>query len=119
MSGLAGPNPEGIDRGLNVADQPHPQEVPTGVPSRLLERRPDIQRAEATLIEANARIGVAKAQFFPQISLTSFGGSASNKLQSIFSGKNTYLNAADSRKEHNIYVTRVRHTTVHSQPKAH
>ena len=99
ISVLLGHNPEGIDRGLNVADQPHPQEVPTGVPSRLLERRPDIQRAEATLIAANARIGVAKAQFFPQISLTSLGGSASNQLQSIFSGKNAYWYAAGSLSE--------------------
>src|SRR6187402_233802 len=96
ISILLGHNPEGVERGLKVADQPHPQEVPTGVPSQLLERRPDIQRAEATLIAANARIGVAKAQFFPQISLTSFGGSASNQLQSVFSGKNAYWYAAGS-----------------------
>jgi multidrug efflux system outer membrane protein len=99
ISILLGHNPEGIDRGLNVADQPHPQDVPTGVPSQLLERRPDIQQAEATLIAANARIGVAKAQFFPQISLTSLGGSASNQLQSIFSGKNAYWYAAGSLSE--------------------
>jgi multidrug efflux system outer membrane protein len=99
ISILLGHNPEGIDRGLNVADQPHPQEVPTGIPSQLLERRPDIQRAEATLIAANARIGVAKAQFFPNISLTSMGGSSSNQLQSIFSGKNAYWYAAGSLSE--------------------
>jgi outer membrane protein, multidrug efflux system len=99
ISILLGHNPEDIDRGLSVADQPHPQLVPTGVPSALLERRPDIQRAEATLIEANARIGVAKAQFFPQISLTSLGGAASSQLQSIFSGKNAYWYAASSLSE--------------------
>jgi multidrug efflux system outer membrane protein len=99
ISILLGHNPEGIDRGLGVAEQPHPQEVPTGVPSQLLERRPDIQQAEATLIAANARIGVAKAQFFPQISLTSLGGSASNQLQNIFSGKNAYWYAAGSLSE--------------------
>ena len=73
--------------------------MPTGIPSQLLERRPDIQRAEAILIAANARIGVAKAQFFPQISLTSLGGSASNQLQGIFSGKNAYWYAAGSLSE--------------------
>jgi multidrug efflux system outer membrane protein len=99
ISILLGHNPEDIDRGLNIADQPHPKEVPTGVPSQLLERRPDIQQAEATLIAANARIGVAKSQFFPQISLTSLGGSTSNQLQSIFSGKNAYWLAAGSLSE--------------------
>jgi multidrug efflux system outer membrane protein len=99
ISILLGHNPEGIVRGLNVADQPHPKEVPTGVPSQLLERRPDIQRAEATLIAANAHIGVARAQFFPNISLTSMGGSSSNQLQSIFSGKNAYWYAASSLSE--------------------
>ena len=96
---LLGHNPNQIERGLNVAAQPHPEEVPAGVPSQLLERRPDVQRAEATLIAANARIGVAKAQFFPNISLTSLGGSASNQLSSIFSGKNAYWYAAGSLSE--------------------
>ena len=99
ISILLGHNPEDIHRGLDVASQPHPQQVPTGVPSRLLERRPDIQRAEATLIAANARIGVAKAQLFPQISLTSLGGSASSQLQSMFAGKNAYWYAAGSLSE--------------------
>jgi multidrug efflux system outer membrane protein len=99
ISILLGHTPEGIVRGVNVADQPHPKEVPAGVPSELLERRPDIQQAEATLIAANARIGVAKAQFFPNISLTSMGGSSSNQLQSIFSGKNAYWYAASSLSE--------------------
>src|SRR3984885_4442588 len=99
ISILLGHNPEDIDRGLSVADQPHPERVPTGVPSALLERRRAIQRAEATLIAANARIGVAKAQFFPQISLSSLGGSASSQLQNIFSGKNAYWYAAGSLSE--------------------
>jgi multidrug efflux system outer membrane protein len=99
ISILLGHDPEKIDRGLDVTAQPHPEEVPAGVPSQLLERRPDIQQAEATLIAANARIGVAKAQFFPQISLTSLGGSASNQLQNIFSGKNAYWYAAGSLSE--------------------
>src|ERR1700691_130209 len=99
ISILLGHNPEDIHRGLDVASQPHPQQVPTGVPSRLLERRPDIQQAEATLIAANARIGVAKAQFFPQISLTSLGGSGSSQLQSMFAGRNAYWYAAGSVSE--------------------
>jgi outer membrane protein, multidrug efflux system len=96
ISTLLGHNPENIDRGLPIEQQPHPQEIPVGVPSQLLERRPDIQQAEAKLIAANARIGVARAQYFPQISLTSLGGSASNQLNSIFNGQNTYWYAAGS-----------------------
>jgi len=108
ISILLGHNPEDIHRGLDVASQPHPRQVPTGVPSRLLERRPDIQRAEATLIAANARIGVAKAQWVPQISLTSLGGSASSQLQSMFAGKNAYWYAAGSLSEPIFDAGRIR-----------
>ena len=99
ISVLLGHNPEAIDRGLSVDEQPHPEQIPVGVPSQLLERRPDVQQAEAKLIAANARIGVARAQYFPQISLTSFGGAASNQLNAIATGPSAYWYAAGSVSE--------------------
>jgi multidrug efflux system outer membrane protein len=71
---------------------PPPQDLPTGLPSRLLERRPDIQQAEATLVAANAQIGVARAQFFPNLSISGSGGVGGDSLSSIFdpSGKTIY-----------------------------
>jgi outer membrane protein, multidrug efflux system len=99
LSILLGKNPESIDRGRPVDQQPHPEQLPVGLPSELIERRPDIRQAEAKLIAANARIGVAKAQFFPNISLTALGGSASNQLQNVVSGQNNYWFAAGSITE--------------------
>ena len=99
ISVLLGHNPEAIDRGLSVDAQPHPEQIPIGVPSELLERRPDVQQAEAKLVAANARIGVARAQYFPQISLTSLGGAASNRLNAIASGPTSYWYAAGSISE--------------------
>jgi multidrug efflux system outer membrane protein len=99
ISVLLGQNPGDIERGLPVDRQPHPQQIPVGVPSQLLERRPDVQQAEAKLIAANARIGVARAQYFPQISLTSLGGAASNQLNAIATGPNAYWYAAGSIAE--------------------
>lgn len=64
---------------------PVPQDLPAGLPSQLLERRPDIQQAEAQLKAANAQIGVARAQFFPQLSISASGGVSGTTLSDLFS----------------------------------
>jgi len=72
---LLGRNPGPIARGATLLDQNDPPDVPSGLPATLMERRPDLREAEQNLIAANANVGVAKADFFPTISLTgSFGG---------------------------------------------
>ena len=86
ISILLGSNPGDIPRGLKLTEQPHAPEVPVGLPSALLERRPDIREAEQNLIAANAQIGVARAAYFPQISLTANAGYQSAALTDLFTG---------------------------------
>jgi outer membrane protein, multidrug efflux system len=83
---LLGENPGEITRGRSLTAQDLPPNVPAGLPSALLERRPDIRTAEQTLIAANAEIGVARAAYFPQLSLTGLLGGQSTQLSSLFSG---------------------------------
>jgi multidrug efflux system outer membrane protein len=86
ISILLGNNPGDVPRGLKLTEQPHAPEVPVGLPSSLLERRPDILQAEQNLVAANAQIGVARAAYFPQISLTGTAGYQSPALTNLFTG---------------------------------
>jgi multidrug efflux system outer membrane protein len=96
ISILLGNNPGDISRGLKLTEQPHAPQVPAGLPSSLLERRPDIRQAEQNLIAANAQIGVARAAYFPQISLTGSAGYQSNALTNLFTGSGGVWNLAAS-----------------------
>jgi len=91
LSFLLGQDPGPVAHTDPNALIPPPQDLPTGLPSQLLERRPDIQQAEATLIAANAQIGVARAQFFPNLSISASAGVGGDSFPSIFS---------NSRKDH-------------------
>lgn len=83
---LLGENPGDIARGRPLTAEPLPPAIPAGLPSSLLERRPDVREAEANLIAANAEIGVAKAQLYPDISLTGSGGVETAALTHLFTG---------------------------------
>jgi outer membrane protein, multidrug efflux system len=84
LSLLLGANPGPVAHTDPSALTPPPQDLPTGLASQLLERRPDIEQAEAQLKAANANIGVARAQFFPQLALSASAGVGGNTFPSIF-----------------------------------
>jgi multidrug efflux system outer membrane protein len=96
LSILLGNDPGPIPRGRALTEQPDPPVVPVGLPSTLLERRPDIREAEENLVAANAQIGVAKAAFFPSISLTGLAGFESNALNNLFSHSQRIWNETGS-----------------------
>ena len=86
ISILLGNNPGPIARGRVLTDQPHAPTVPAGLPSSLLERRPDVRQAEQQLVAFNAQIGVARSLYFPQITLTADAGYQSSALTGLFQG---------------------------------
>ncbi|HKF47139.1 MAG TPA: efflux transporter outer membrane subunit [Terracidiphilus sp.] len=94
LSLLAGRNPAPISRGTNLIEQPHMPNVPTGLPSDLLKRRPDVQQAEMNLVAANANVGVAKAAFFPQFPLTGEYGIQSTSITSFMQGPAQFWDVA-------------------------
>jgi outer membrane protein, multidrug efflux system len=91
ISILLGVYPRDVARGIPLVEQPLPPAVPAGLPSTIIERRPDIREAEQVLIATNADIGVAKAQFFPQISLTGGGGGSFGRDSLFPTGDPTQL----------------------------
>jgi outer membrane protein, multidrug efflux system len=86
ISTLIGENPHAIPRGQAFTDQQAPPEIPVGLPSRLLERRPDVRSVEERLAAATANIGVARAQLFPDLPLTGAVGTQSANFARLFSG---------------------------------
>lgn len=94
LSILLGRNPGPIVRDAAPMNWPAPDQIPAGLPSQLLERRPDIQQAEAELIAANANVGVARAQLFPQLSLSAQGGTFSSQAKALVDSKSMFWTAS-------------------------
>lgn len=90
ISVLMGRNPGPINRGINLTEQPHMPEIPAGLPSSLIQRRPDVRQAEMQLVSANANVGVAKAAFFPQFALTGQFGVQAASVTTFLSLPTTY-----------------------------
>ena len=99
ISLLLGGFPAAVARGREIGDQPHPPEVPAGLPSSLLERRPDILAAEQQIVAANAQIGVARSAYFPSIALTGSGGVQSTALGALFGAGAGFWSAAVSASQ--------------------
>jgi outer membrane protein, multidrug efflux system len=89
LSILLGRAPGAIPRGEKLTEQKGPPAIPPGLPSQLLERRPDVRQSEEQLVAENARIGVAKANFFPSLSLTGLFGGQSTHVSSVLNGSST------------------------------
>ncbi len=91
---LLGRNPASIPRGVDLSAQPLPPDIPAGLPSTLLQRRPDVRQAEQQLIAANAIVGVATANFFPALNLTGLFGGVSPDVSNLFPAGRTWSIAA-------------------------
>lgn len=112
---LLGGSPGTVPRGSALGEIVNPQAIPAGLPSNLLERRPDIRLAEQQLISANAEIGIAKAQYFPRISLSSYVGGQSRALSSLFTGPARLWNFAPATTVPIFNAGRIRNDVRYSE----
>jgi multidrug efflux system outer membrane protein len=108
LSLLQGSVPDAQPRGRKLEDIPEPAAAPPGLPSSLLERRPDIRVAEENLVAANAQIGAARALYFPQISLTAFAGGQSRYLLDIATGPARVYTVAPSAIQSIFHAGQIR-----------
>ena len=119
LSTLLGGNPTDIPRGLALTAEATPANVPAGLPSQLLERRPDIRQAEESLVAANAEIGAAKAALFPSISLTGAIGFESYQLQNVLSAGSRTWNATGTLTQPDLPSWRAaRRSSAHARAAA-
>jgi multidrug efflux system outer membrane protein len=119
---LLGRNPGPIVRDVSasedlIANAPHPTDVPVGLPSDLLERRPDVRRAEELLVQANANIGVARAQFFPAVSLSGTAGTSTSQLKGLVDSGNAYYYAVGSLTQPIFDAGKIRNNYREAQAK--
>jgi NodT family efflux transporter outer membrane factor (OMF) lipoprotein len=108
LSLLQGSVPDAQPRGRKLEDIPEPATAPPGLPSSLLERRPDIRVAEENLVAANAQIGAARALYFPQIALTAFAGGQSRYLSDIITGPARVYTVAPSALQAIFHAGQIR-----------
>jgi multidrug efflux system outer membrane protein len=108
LSVLLGKYSGPIPRGQTLTEQAHPPQIPSGLPSELLARRPDVVQAEQQLIAQNALIGVARAAYFPQIVLTGSGGTQSTALGGLFTGPSGMWNFAANLSQPIFTAGRIR-----------
>ena len=109
LSVLLGRSPGAIPRGLPLVQQRFPNTIPAGLPSALLERRPDVKRAEEQLRSVNARIGAALAAMFPTVSLTASGGTVSSDLDGLFTTGTGFARIAANLFQPILNVDRNKH----------
>ena len=115
---LIGGYPSAVTRGLELVAQPAPPAIPADLPSALLARRPDIQQAEQQLIAATAQIGVARAAYFPTISLTGSGGLQSTALRTLVTGGAGVWSAAAGLAQPIVAAGRTRSQVALAQARA-
>lgn len=115
LSLLQGSAPAGQARGRKLEDIPIPARMPAGLPTALLQRRPDIREAEQNLVAANAQIGAARALYFPQLSLSAFAGGESRSLLQLASAPARVYSVAPGALQSVFHAGQIRNQVLYSE----